>query len=204
MYSPKIKKIIFDLNEVLVTHRDIDMSERYLAELGIEEREFWKTAIQFFTDYETGKINLYELFRRTFSELDINQKLIGTAERLHGEGLSLVDGIYDVLSSLSTRYELVLLAGDGEDSLDLKLDKFDLRRFFTRIYASCFEGTTKRDPEIYRKLLESEDVDPEETLFIDDIREHIDIASSLGINTIHFRDTENLREKLSQYGIDLS
>ncbi|MFL0245361.1 HAD-IA family hydrolase [Candidatus Clostridium stratigraminis] len=54
----------------------------------------------------------------------------------------------------------------------------------------------KPEKEIYNRLLKTYNLEPEETLFIDDMQENINSAKELKINTILFSDAKSLREAL--------
>lgn len=54
----------------------------------------------------------------------------------------------------------------------------------------------KPDIDIYQTLLEKYDLKPEECVFIDDLKDNIISAESLGINTILFTSYDNVAQKL--------
>ena len=65
---------------------------------------------------------------------------------------------------------------------------------------SCEVGIVKPMPEIYDLLLERFDLDPTETIFIDDRKENVDAAAAKGIATFHFdrNDYEGSCERLRE------
>ena len=75
---------------------------------------------------------------------------------LDNSRFELIDGMREILERLSQNYNLILLAGDGKESLDFKLDFFVLRNYFTKVYCSCFEKLRKCDREIYERVLKKE------------------------------------------------
>ena len=58
----------------------------------------------------------------------------------------------------------------------------------------------KPDRRIYEVLLSKYNLDPGETIFIDDMKENIDAAEKLGIKGIHFCSTTDLSLKLENLG----
>lgn len=56
---------------------------------------------------------------------------------------------------------------------------------FERVYYSHLLGLRKPHLEIFRLVLEENDLDPAETLFIDDSIQHIEAATHLGLSTHH-------------------
>jgi FMN phosphatase YigB (HAD superfamily) len=66
-----------------------------------------------------------------------------------------------------------------------------VRHFPVRVY-SCHVGTCKPSPLIYHHALRELSALPEETLFIDDLRENVLAAAALGIYGFHFDGQEDL------------
>lgn len=61
----------------------------------------------------------------------------------------------------------------------------------------------KPHPEIYHYTLNKYNITPKSAVFIDDNRANIETANSLGINGIHYRNTEELKESLQEFGIEV-
>ena len=56
----------------------------------------------------------------------------------------------------------------------------------------------KPESEIYEALLITYDIDPKETLFIDDLKENVEGAEKHGITCIHLTDPALLEDKLKE------
>jgi putative hydrolase of the HAD superfamily len=78
--------------------------------------------------------------------------------------------------------------------------KHDIWDQFTGTIISCRIKKMKPEPDIYHHLLESFDLIPEETVFIDDTEINLTAASSLGIKTIKFQDPAQCRQSLIELG----
>jgi len=196
-----IKIIIFDLNKVLVTFEYVDNTVEYESILGVSYEDFWNVGRELFMQYNLGNLTFDEYLSKILEKLNIDTSLLKEAKKLYAGNLSIVKGICEILESLQKRYRLVVLAGDGEESVNLKLDNFNLRRFFSKIYVSGFEKMHKEDVRLYEKVLSEEKINPKEALFIDDIESHINIANTLGINTILFKNSEQLKKDLAKFSI---
>jgi putative hydrolase of the HAD superfamily len=57
---------------------------------------------------------------------------------------------------------------------------------FEKAYYSYEIGLRKPTKEIFKYILEDSNLDPDETLFIDDSNQNIKTAKELGLNCIHF------------------
>jgi HAD superfamily hydrolase (TIGR01509 family) len=196
-----IKTILFDLNKVLVTYETTDFNSEYMKLTGLSQSEFWKGAWEFLFPYMEGRMNLSEVLTKTLEKHDLGIELLENMLDLHEESFSMVEDIRDILDKLKPNYNLILLAGDGEESLNFKLDNFDLRKYFTKVYATCDMGILKNRPEYYERVLAEENLNPEECLFVDDHENHIAIARKLGINSIHFKNSTQLKEELVKYNL---
>ncbi|MCY7410595.1 MAG: HAD family phosphatase [Chitinophagales bacterium] len=71
--------------------------------------------------------------------------------------------------------------------------RFNIDSFFNKVYYSCVIQMRKPEIEIFKKVMNDNDLKPEETLFIDDSAQHVETAKSLGIQTILFDTKSDLR-----------
>jgi HAD superfamily hydrolase (TIGR01509 family) len=62
---------------------------------------------------------------------------------------------------------------------------------------SCAEGMLKPEKEIYELTLKRLGVQPRQALFIDDKQLNTDAADKIGLNTILFKSTGQVRDKLA-------
>ena len=74
-------------------------------------------------------------------------------------------------------------------------------RHFDETVFSCLENTAKPEKEIYHIILKKLQLEPHETIFIDDKPEYIDGATKVGINGIVFQDIEQVKKELNDLGI---
>ncbi len=196
-----ISTIIFDLNLTVVGVRLEDPGNKYKDKLGVSKKALFKIAVDHWEGFETGKYGQDELARRMVAALNLAPDKGLEALRLLREDIYLIDGMEEVLMALQGKYRLLMLAGDGEEFLHAKLDKFNLKRYFNQIYCTCYEGIRKIDPQIYRNVLGKENVPADQSLFIDDNPDFIRAAQCVGLNTILFKNSAQLREELRKFTI---
>ena len=65
---------------------------------------------------------------------------------------------------------------------------------------SCRVQLVKPEPEIYEYLLREHELDPRETVFIDDTQINLEAAARFGIRTVHFQSPEQCEEELRDLG----
>lgn len=71
---------------------------------------------------------------------------------------------------------------------------------FTRRIWSFDEVALKKDPGFFQRLIKKNDLNPEELIFVDDLKDNIDAAAKAGINTVWFRTSRYLKYFLQHRG----
>lgn len=72
--------------------------------------------------------------------------------------------------------------------------------FPVRVY-SCRVGASKPSPLIFHRVLREVGAMPDEAMFIDDMRENVLAAASLGINAFHFTSADELLAEFARIGL---
>lgn len=94
-------------------------------------------------------------------------------------------------------YHLYLLSNYPVSYFDMhSRDKFTFMPYIDGQIVSGYVRKIKPDPDIYRLLLETYQLKPEECVFMDDRKENIAAASKLGFHTILFQDYAQVCKKL--------
>lgn len=193
MLPPNIKNIIFDYGNVIF-QLDFSKSKHAWEELGIDNaNDFYSHKIQdpIFTAFERGDISAKE-FRDAIRVLTNKKDL--TDQQIDHAWNSLLVGItkgnHELLESLKPKYRTFLLSNINEIHFDyimkyLKTDfGFDSNdHLFEKVYYSHLMGKRKPEAEIFEQVLSENNLNPAETLFIDDSPQHIEGAKKLGIHT---------------------
>ena len=183
-----IKNIVLDLGGVLI-NLDYDKLNKSLSSLGLSNAFSKAKQIELFDKLEEGKIS-DENFLREFNELakaNHNHQTIINAwnsilldfpqERLH------------LLRLLAEKYRVFLFSNTNSIHINevyniLKRDcgVNNLNQYFERIYLSNELGLRKPKPEGFKFILEDNQLNANETLFIDDSPQHVEGAKKVGLN----------------------
>ena len=175
---------------------------QYCAEeLSISKEDYIKAHNRFVKDFEKGLI----------SEENFWVKVCGALGRPVPYITSLWDSAFrsvysprpDVFSIASSLHDgglrTAFLSNTEEPTMQFfheqQYDMFDVLVF------SCAEGTRKPERKIYEITIERLGLKPEQTVFIDDKQEFINAAEQIGINTILFKDVEQVKTELARFGI---
>lgn len=87
------------------------------------------------------------------------------------------------------------------ETFPVALDRFDFLHWFDGRLVSGEERMRKPFPEFYRLLLDRFVIDPDSALFIDDNLRNVEAAEKLGIKSIQFNSTEQLKMDLKSRSI---
>ena len=190
-----MKLCIFDMGGVVSVNTGV--GPIIAAHLGISEQSFYAFCNNAnMSGLTTGRITAEE-FWRNFAETsgmtveeDLWKKFFhpvynpGTVALIHElkQHMRVVVGT----NTIESHYAVHVEAGD-----------YDI---FQAIYASNKIGVAKPNPDFHRYILEAEEVEPAETVFIDDSLVNCAVAAELGIHSIGFVSAEDLRAKLIELG----
>lgn len=203
----KIKKIAFDFGGVIIRQNQQQAVERFkqIGLLDAEERLGAYTQQGIFGQLEEGKITA-EDFRWQLS------LLIGRAVTIEDCSYAwrgYCDGLpqrnLEALQRLRREgYGLSILSNTNPFMMGWALSKdFDgngnsLADYVDALYLSYQMKVMKPSAEIFHRVLEAEDVRPEELLFVDDSSHNISAAQELGIATFQPVNGEDWTEELFQ------
>ena len=125
-------------------------------------------------------------------------ELIWAWSRRSEEMIGCVDaGSVAVLRAVrETGLPCYALTNHEKETYPLRLKRYPFFGWFDGTVVSGQEGVAKPEPAIFRRLVDRFGLTPETTLMIDDAKENLETASTLGIQTALFRSSRQLRTEL--------
>ena len=101
------------------------------------------------------------------------------------ENIPLIEGAKEFLVALKNKgYKLVLATATGKKLLKRAFPVYDIDKYFDLILCEEEVGKSKREPDIYYKIMEQFGVKVEECLYFEDSCIAIKTASNLGIDCV--------------------
>jgi FMN phosphatase YigB (HAD superfamily) len=188
-----VKTIIFDLGGVLL---DIDFKHTNNAfdKLGVHNFELLYSqnhADPFFEDFEKGKITPVEFYEKM-------RGICGCAlpdDSIKDAWNALLVGFpperLQWFDEISKKYKVYLFSNTNIIHYQWFVDHFkevsgkNFNECFIKPYYSHEMGMRKPDPASFRFVVNEANLDPAETLFIDDTAGNIEAAKGVGLQTIH-------------------
>jgi len=199
-----INTIIFDLGGVL-----IDWNPRYLYRkiFKTEEEVTW-----FLENICTPEWNDQQDAGRSFEEATreliekhphMEEPIAAWYSRWQETISGPIHGTVHILRQIkqSERFRLYALTNWSAETFPWALENFDFLHWFEGIVVSGVEKCRKPLPEFFQILFDRYKVNPQESIFIDDNQHNIAGAKALGLNTITFRDPEQLHADLRKWKI---
>ena len=181
-----LKNIVFDLGGVVVMHNEEGFRE-YLGDFfSFVFGATMEGVPQFWLDFDNGHLTLEETavevakFRNC--EVSTAKANIERAIELQEE----VEPTIALIKELKERgYKLYVLSNMSKEYIDYlrQLPVFDC---FDAQVVSCEVGIGKPQSEIYEYLLSQNNLNPSETIFIDDRIDNVEAAAAHGIVPFHF------------------
>ena len=199
-----ITTIIFDMGMVL-----IDFRWRALYhEMGITGERFEKMAAAtvmnpVWNEFDRGVWSdemMLEAFVKNAPELE--PELRDLMYNRFTELLKKYDYTDEWLDRLKAKgYKIYILSNFSRKGFEDCADELDYVSKADGAVISYKVRMIKPDPEIYRYLLDTYDIDPKEAVFIDDNADNIAGAKKFGITGILFTDKKSADEELAKLGV---
>ncbi|MBR6759632.1 MAG: HAD family phosphatase [Alistipes sp.] len=194
-----MKNIVFDLGRVVFAHRPEYRSE--------ERKRFFSYVSespmpQFWVDYDKGVSSLQKVAEDLAAYRNVEVKYAREMIEQSIEWQSTIEPTAELIRDLKAAgYKLYVLSNMSHEFIAYLRQK-EVYAYFDGEVVSCEEGVVKPDPAIYRTLIDRYSLDVEQTMFIDDRRENVEVAASFGITPFHFdredceKSCKELREML--------
>ena len=202
-----IKQIIFDLVGVIL-NIDYHLTIKAFIDLGVEDfnRIYCQAKqINLFDNLDKGLIKpqqfrdeLRKLTGILMSDDDIDEAWNAILLDFPEENIAL-------LQEIKKHYRTFILSNTNEihfpvytKNLQEKFGINELSDLFEKEYYSHKLGLRKPDKKIFELVLSENNLNPAETLFIDDSEQNTEAASALGIQTYLFKPGEKLSDLFSE------
>ena len=197
-----IRNIIFDLGRVIINLNEAATDEAFtnLALSAGKDIRGLRPDDEFFHQFERGEVSDDEFvkkFQAILPELELSEDAIKAA--WNAMLLDIPEKKLHLLEELKEKYNTYILSNTNGIHIDFVNDYMqstfledNLDPYFHQVYLSHEIGARKPELRAWEIILEEHDLNPFETLFIDDKLENIEAAKKLGLVTCHLLDAEDL------------
>ena len=193
-----IKAIIFDFGRVISGQKPLSLFRNYEDELGLEpgtinfimfDSEAWQDAL-------VGRKTVEEFWHEIGPELGLNSvDEVDAFRHRYRADEEINQGVLKLIRRLHGNYKLAVLS-NSPPGLAQWLADWNVLHPFDVVFCSGDEGMAKPDPEAFELTLERLGLKPDEAVFVDDTRQHVEAAQELGLQGILFTTAEKLEEEI--------
>lgn len=197
------KNVIFDIGRVLINYEPID----YLKSLGFDfdkvnelnnavfSNPLWNEIDRGTYTIEQAKNILQKDFPHLAPDIEIalQEKLIDILTPKH-------DSIEFLKQLKKEGYKIYLLSNFGSEAFEIVESRNDFFKLCDGKVISCYINKIKPEKEIYEHLIQTYNITPEQSVFIDDNKQNIEAAKKLLFNTILFTDLKSAKNTFYNFG----
>ena len=192
-----INTIIFDMGNVLINFR----WRQFYADMGLTGERFDRMAN---ATVLNPIWNEFEMMLEGFIKNDPGMEpeirvMMGERFTEFLEKFDYTDEWIDYYKSRG--YKIYILSNFSRKAFVDCSEKLDYVQKADGAVISYKVGLIKPDPAIYRLLLDTYDINPQEAVFIDDNKENIEAAKQFGLSTILFTSREEADKQLQKLGV---
>ena len=184
-----IKNIIFDMGRVIIDF----VPEIFMDRSGIDKEEDRELILKkiyhspLWIQMDMGELDEDEMIGIVEKELP-DHLSVHAGKLIKGwcDPLMMIEGMNELVFDLKAKgYGLYLLSNASRMQKDY-WPNVACSICFDGVMVSAFEKLAKPDPRFYQRLLDRYDLKAEECLFVDDRKNNIEAAKSLGIDVYLF------------------
>ena len=193
-----LKNIVFDLGGVVVAHNEEGFREKLGKFFDFVFGPDMKCVPSFWCDYDLGVLTIDE----TAAEVAKFRNCDAATAKAHMlQAIALQEEVaptVELIKELKAKgYKLYVLSNMSKEYIEY-LRKLPVFEYFDYQVVSCEIQLGKPNPKIYEYLLSRCELTASETIFIDDRKDNVEVAESLGIVPFHFdrRNPEKACEEL--------
>lgn len=206
-----IKKIIFDVDDTLINHKECERQalQYVFTQIGEEykdeyqnifrplDRELWNNAALNKSEIPQEQIPEYR-FKMLFDKIHIQYQDYKNANELFKYGLEHSSGLMqnakEILEYLSLNGYKLYIISDGLTKLQKsRIANCKIDNYFTDIIVSEEIGVSKPSPLIFNKLLERNNLDSKDVVMVgDSLEKDIAGARNVGIKSIWYNPEQRI------------
>jgi putative hydrolase of the HAD superfamily len=195
-----IKVILFDFGGTYAEGSVSTFIQKGCAILGISKARFEANHVLFDREYNKGKITIQEFFKRYFG-VPISEERMQKLIAAWKSTWKPEPGMVSLVHQLRKNYRVGILSNSDPVNFKMGTEK-GWYQPFDFLVMSHELGVAKPGKEIYFNAIQESGCRPEEILFIDDQQACLETAEKLGMKTILFQSTEQLKKELKRLEIE--
>lgn len=203
----QIHSIIFDLGAVLLNWHPQSLLRDFTDDVELQQSLHEQVLSHpDWLELDRGTLKEHEIYQHFAKRCAIHPQMMESFFEHVRESLTLMEETKLILEALHDQgFHLYCLSNMSSNNFEFVKDRYDFFDCFKGIVVSGYLQMIKPELDIFHYLLDLYQLEPTQTLFIDDSMHNVDAAESIGINSIHFTDADSCRATLcNRFGIDIA
>jgi putative hydrolase of the HAD superfamily len=203
--KPAIRNIVFDIGNVIVHWDPALITLRTFGEAKATP-EFVRSVFGhfFWLQLNRGELTEDEAGRAYCDVLGLKPHDVEQLFFHIKDTQDLIPGTVELMARLAAAGYRIFALSDNVREIVLHLrQRYDFWQHFDGVVISAELGILKPDAGIFGHLLDTYDLKPEETIFLDDVIRNVEGARAAGMHAVQFIDAERAEADLLSYGVRL-
>ncbi len=192
----KIKTLFLDIGGVLLTN-GWGHESRYKAieKFGLDKDEVEERHQISFDTYEIDKITFDDYLNEVifYKERPFSKE---TFKAFMFQQSQALDGCIDFFKELKQQQHLkaIAVSNEGRELNEYRINKFKLDQLFDAYISSCYVRLHKPDKSMLQMACDVSHTLPANALYVDDRLLLVEVAASVGLQTLHFQGLAAAKE----------
>ncbi len=194
----KITTLLFDVGGVVLTNGwGHESREEAAVHFGYDYDPVEERHQHIATAFDCGALSLDDYLAQTvftqprsFTQADF-VRFMEAQSQPHASSVAVLQRLVD-----AGNYRLAAVNNESTHLNQYRIETFELTRYFSAFFSSCYLGVTKPDCGIFQKTLRILQTSGDACLFIDDREENVAAAQQCGINAVHLPQPGDLEKVL--------
>ncbi len=193
-----IAAVLWDLGGVILkttdtSHRDAWEKQFDLEPWGLEKLVFGNKVSR---QASGGEASVDEIWKYVQDQLELVDEDMADFKKDFFAGDEIDQDLMNFIRGIKKNMKSGMITNAWPGMRHYIEDVWNIANAFDVIVVSAEVNLVKPHPEIYNLALEQLELNPEETIFIDDFIENVQGAEAIGMTGIHFVSTDDVVAKL--------
>ncbi|MCX6966869.1 MAG: HAD family phosphatase [Verrucomicrobia bacterium] len=198
-----IRAFVFDIGNVLIPFDFNRAIRRIASQCATPFERLPPRAKEITQRYESGQIGRAEFLQQAIAALEYEGSeadFVAAWENIFEENVAMTR----LVAGLHGRYPLYLLSNTSDIHADYFEATYPVFGYFSGSVYSHLVGCMKPGRQIFEIALSQFGLQPDETVYIDDLAPNVATARDLGFHALHYDHTQHARllEQLRALGVE--
>jgi putative hydrolase of the HAD superfamily len=195
--SMTIQAVIFDIGGVLWRFEDPTLHRQWETQLELSEGQLIDIVFDNPISQQAlvGDATPEEVWLEVAQQLALSPGELAALQADYWRGGVWDTDLLNFARSLKPRYKTGIISDAWSDARET-IKEYVNGEIFDVLVFSAEEGVCKPNPEIFRRALSRLEVASQEAIFVDDMPRNVEGARQIGIQTIHFTNSLEVRKKI--------